>query len=350
MATATDPDRAADRRRRTASFAASAATSSLWSGGITLAVLIVLGVVLYVAVERSLASSGTGPARGPMADQVTAAAHPIPTTCRRRASASAGRARARSRSSSDRGRPADRPPGPDPRTAPGPALRRIDAVKAGGRDVRARRPTTDGTRSGGDAGPGPDRRRPRAGSGERSSIQVVGDRTAEQRTLSVMLVVVLSSAGSSPSSSPSGRGRVRAAGRSSRSASRSSTSAGPAPPARVRGRRRARAAHAADRHPGQRRRPRAPPTEPVATVGTALDRHRRRGRPPDRDGRGPAAARALGLGRARARARAGGPRATSPPTARRRWPRPPRSAASRSSVDPDAGRDRPAIRPGSASS
>lgn len=32
---------------------------SLWSGGITLAVLIVLGVVLYVAVERSLAASGT---------------------------------------------------------------------------------------------------------------------------------------------------------------------------------------------------------------------------------------------------------------------------------------------------
>ena len=32
---------------------------SLWSGGITLAVLIVLGVVLYAAVARSLAASGT---------------------------------------------------------------------------------------------------------------------------------------------------------------------------------------------------------------------------------------------------------------------------------------------------
>lgn len=32
---------------------------SLWSGGITLALLIVLGVILYVAVERSLTASGT---------------------------------------------------------------------------------------------------------------------------------------------------------------------------------------------------------------------------------------------------------------------------------------------------
>jgi signal transduction histidine kinase len=32
---------------------------TLWSGGITLAVLVVLGIVLYLAVERSLAASGT---------------------------------------------------------------------------------------------------------------------------------------------------------------------------------------------------------------------------------------------------------------------------------------------------
>src|SRR3990170_4932316 len=32
---------------------------ALWSGGITLAVLLVLGTVLYLAVERSLAASGT---------------------------------------------------------------------------------------------------------------------------------------------------------------------------------------------------------------------------------------------------------------------------------------------------
>lgn len=43
---------------------------SLWSGGITLAVLIVLGVVLYVAVERSLAASGTAQLEA-RADQVT---------------------------------------------------------------------------------------------------------------------------------------------------------------------------------------------------------------------------------------------------------------------------------------
>src|SRR5687767_12945761 len=32
---------------------------ALWSGGITLAVLLVLGTVLYVAVERSLTATGT---------------------------------------------------------------------------------------------------------------------------------------------------------------------------------------------------------------------------------------------------------------------------------------------------
>src|SRR6476469_3212411 len=32
---------------------------SLWSGAITLAVLVVLGAILYVAVDRSLADSGT---------------------------------------------------------------------------------------------------------------------------------------------------------------------------------------------------------------------------------------------------------------------------------------------------
>ena len=32
---------------------------SLWSGGITLAVLVVLGIVLYVAVARSLSVTGT---------------------------------------------------------------------------------------------------------------------------------------------------------------------------------------------------------------------------------------------------------------------------------------------------
>jgi signal transduction histidine kinase len=43
---------------------------SLWSGGITLAVLLVLGVVLYVAVARSLAASGTAQVEA-RADQIT---------------------------------------------------------------------------------------------------------------------------------------------------------------------------------------------------------------------------------------------------------------------------------------
>jgi signal transduction histidine kinase len=43
---------------------------ALWSGGITLAVLVVLGAILYVAVERSLAASGTAQLVQ-QADQIT---------------------------------------------------------------------------------------------------------------------------------------------------------------------------------------------------------------------------------------------------------------------------------------
>jgi signal transduction histidine kinase len=43
---------------------------ALWSGGITLAVLVVLGAILYVAVERSLAASGTAQLVA-QADQIT---------------------------------------------------------------------------------------------------------------------------------------------------------------------------------------------------------------------------------------------------------------------------------------
>ena len=43
---------------------------SLWSGGITLAVLVVLGIILFVAVEQSLAASGTAQLEA-RADQVT---------------------------------------------------------------------------------------------------------------------------------------------------------------------------------------------------------------------------------------------------------------------------------------
>ena len=53
-------------------------------------------------------------------------------------------------------------------------------------------------------------------------------------------------------------------------------------PARVRRRRLARAAHAADRHPGQRRRPGASPEAAGRDGRHRADRHPRRGRPPDR--------------------------------------------------------------------
>ena len=56
-------------RRRRGSFARVRINLALWSGGITLAVLVVLGAILYLAVERSLAASGTA--------QLVAQANPI---------------------------------------------------------------------------------------------------------------------------------------------------------------------------------------------------------------------------------------------------------------------------------
>ncbi len=63
---ASDPEVTADEHRLLRSVRLNL---SLWSGGITLAVLVVLGIVLYVAVDRSLAATGTA--------QLTAAANII---------------------------------------------------------------------------------------------------------------------------------------------------------------------------------------------------------------------------------------------------------------------------------
>ena len=48
----------------TGSSRASGVNLTLWSGGTTLPCCVVLGVVLYVAVDRSLTASGIGPADG----------------------------------------------------------------------------------------------------------------------------------------------------------------------------------------------------------------------------------------------------------------------------------------------
>ncbi len=151
----------------------------LWSGLTTLVVLLVLGVVLYVAVARSLASSGlaqldarmaviTG--QPPDADDDTPYGFSFGGPGSGTFTLILG--------------PDGHPVGPDQRMPPGlPEEAAVTAAATTGRDVR----TTEirGT---------PVRVLTQTAEGRRGgtyTIQVVQDRTAEQRTLDVMLAVLI---------------------------------------------------------------------------------------------------------------------------------------------------------------
>ena len=140
------------------------------------------------------------------------------------------------------------------------------------------------------------------------TIQIVQDRTTEQQTLQVILFVLVVG-GLLVLVVSFGFGTIYA-----RRAlvpireSLAQPARRPAPPARVRGRRQPRAADAADRHPEQRRVPRAPPRRAGRDGRLGARGHRRRGPPHDRHRRGPAAAGPVRLRGGRAGARAGRPR------------------------------------------
>jgi signal transduction histidine kinase len=176
---------------------------ALWSGGITLAVLIVLGGILYLAVERSLAASGTGQLVA-RADEITGADH------------------------DPRGEPPEgglifggpnsgtftmvvdadgQPFGRGLRVPDGlPVKESLDAAKASGkRDIRSATITTtvitvgQGDIQSAAATPGqstlttPVRvlTEPVSFRGQPLYLQVVGDRTTEQRTLAILVVVLV---------------------------------------------------------------------------------------------------------------------------------------------------------------
>ena len=67
---------------------------ALWSGGITLVLLLLLGGVVYVAVDRSLSNSGTAQLVS-QANAITRWATRAATSCQRPASSSVGRGRGR---------------------------------------------------------------------------------------------------------------------------------------------------------------------------------------------------------------------------------------------------------------
>ena len=167
---------------------------TLWSGGITLALLVALGIALYLAVDRTLATSGTaelvaqanaitGTRPDPNSDLPTGGfifggpGSGLFTMVARRAGFA------------DR-----RPVGPGSRIPPG-SSRGVDRRRArdGVRDIReaalARcsraRPTRWGSRSR-DGTPVRVLTDPVMFRGRQLFLQVVGDRTAEERTLRVL--------------------------------------------------------------------------------------------------------------------------------------------------------------------
>ena len=165
---------------------------SLWSGGITLAVLVVLGIVLFFAVEQSLAASGTAQLVA-RADQVTRQ-RPEPDDDLPQAGINFGGVGSGTLLvlATEDGQPIVLP-GPGEQYPPEglPLVAGIDAVKAGEeRDIRTASITTS---EAGETVETPIRVLTQAASlqGQTIYFQVVGDRTTEIRTLSVLVIVLI---------------------------------------------------------------------------------------------------------------------------------------------------------------
>ncbi len=165
---------------------------SIWSGGITLAVLVVLGIVLFIAVEQSLAASGTAQLVA-RADQVTRQRpdpdDELPQTGINFGGVGSGTLLVLA---TEDGQPIVLPGRNGNLPPPGlPLIAGIDAVKAGEeRDIRtASITTTDGD----ETVETPIRVLTQGASlqGQTIYFQIVGDRTTEVRTLSVLVIVLI---------------------------------------------------------------------------------------------------------------------------------------------------------------
>jgi signal transduction histidine kinase len=158
---------------------------SLWSGGITLAVLVVLGIVLYVAVSRSLAAAGTAQVEA-RADQITGQPPDpedgFPTGGFIFGGQGSGTF---ALLANPQGEQVDLP-GPGQPTVPDglPLMAGIEAVQATGtRDIQNATILVDT--------PVRVLTEPVSLRGRQFYLQVVGDRSTEVRTLNVMLVVLV---------------------------------------------------------------------------------------------------------------------------------------------------------------
>ena len=170
---------------------------TLWSAGVTLVVLLVLGAILYVAVDRSLTASGTAELVA-QANRITGG-RPDPNDDLPPGGFifGGGASGTFTLIVDDDGAPAG------PRAAsvpPGlPVLESVAAVESSGvRDIRDATIATSATTAGGGTSPlgastTPVRvlTDPVAFRGRQFYLQIVGDRTTEERTLRILVLVLL---------------------------------------------------------------------------------------------------------------------------------------------------------------
>jgi signal transduction histidine kinase len=169
---------------------------ALWSGGITLALLIVLGIVLYVAVDRSLSSQGTAQLVS-QANQITrtppAPGEELPTGGFIFGGPASGTfAMVLDEGGDPIGRGARIPGGL-------PVAASVDAARTTGkRDIReatvpiqVRSVTVDGVSASATETPVRVLTDPVSVRGRQLFVQVVGDRTTEERTLRILVLVLV---------------------------------------------------------------------------------------------------------------------------------------------------------------
>ncbi|HEX2469756.1 MAG TPA: HAMP domain-containing sensor histidine kinase [Candidatus Limnocylindrales bacterium] len=169
---------------------------ALWSGGITLALLVLLGIVLYVAVDRSLSTQGTAELVS-QANQITrtppAPGEELPAGGFIFGGPASGTFAMILNAQGD-------PVGPGQRVPGGlPVVESVEAARATGeRDIReatvpiqVRSVTVDGVGASVTETPVRVLTDPVDFRGRQLFVQVVGDRTTEERTLRILVLVLV---------------------------------------------------------------------------------------------------------------------------------------------------------------
>jgi signal transduction histidine kinase len=169
---------------------------ALWSGGITLALLVVLGIVLYVAVDRSLSTSGTAELIS-QASQITrtppAPGEELPAGGFIFGGPASGTFAIVLDAEGDPVGPGQRVPGGLPVRASVEAARTTGArdIREASVPIQVRSVTVDGVSNSVTETPIRVLTDPVTFRGRQLYVQIVGDRTLEERTLRILVLVLV---------------------------------------------------------------------------------------------------------------------------------------------------------------